>query len=90
MNGFSLKQLLWFVPTGFANGWWLLALVIPLGLLFWVWWPKPARLVLPYDHGPPGRGSAWRVFLDMANSLPPLLLAIAVLLLAGPQQFGEP
>ncbi len=85
-----LKQALWFVPTSFANVWWLLALVIPFAMLFWIWRPKPARLVLPYDHGPTGRGNAWRVFLDMANSLPALLLAVAVVLLAGPQQFGEP
>ncbi len=85
-----LKQALWFIPTSFSNAWWLLALVFPFAMLFWIWRPKPARLVLPYDHGPAGRGSAWRVFLDMANSLPALLLAVAVLLLAGPQQFGEP
>src|SRR5438552_2666478 len=85
-----LKQLLWFIPSGFSNIWWLLALVIPLGLLFWIWRPKPARLVLPYDHGRAGRGGAWRVFLDVANSLPALVLAIAVFLLAGPQQFGDP
>lgn len=84
------KQLLWFFPSSFANVWWLLALVVPLALLFWVWRPKPARLVLPYDHGPVGRGAAWRVFLDLANSLPALLLAVAIVLLAGPQQFGEP
>lgn len=89
VSGF-FKQLVWFIPSGFANIWWLLALVIPLGLLFWVWRPKPAQLVLPYDHGPVDRGSAWRVFLDVANSLPALLLAVAIFLLAGPQQFGEP
>lgn len=84
------KQILWFAPSSFANPWWLLALLIPLAMLYWVWRPKTARLVLPYDHGPIGRGSAWRMFLKIANSLPPLLLATAIFLLAGPQQFGQP
>lgn len=84
------KQLLWFVPTSFAQPWWLLLLVLPLLLFYWTWRNRPARLVLPYDHGPQRRGRAWSFFLNLANSLPAGLLAVAIVLLAGPQQFGEP
>jgi Ca-activated chloride channel family protein len=80
----------WLVPSGFMHPWYLVALLIPLALLFWVWWPKTPKLVLPYDHGRSRRGPVWRVMLDLAGSLPPLLLAIAIVLLAEPQQFGEP
>jgi Ca-activated chloride channel family protein len=68
----------------------LIALVIPLLMLIWVWWPKSPRLVLPYDHGVNRRGLVWSAFLNIAACLPPLLLAVAIALLAGPQQFGEP
>lgn len=74
----------------FQHWWVLFALLIPLSILVWIWWPKSNRLVLPYDHGPKKRGLVWRVLLDTAASLPALLLAVAILLLAGPQQFGEP
>jgi Ca-activated chloride channel family protein len=46
--------------------------------------------VLPYDHAAFRRGRTWRILLNVAGSLPPLLLAIAIVLLAQPQQFGEP
>src|SRR5262249_11387967 len=48
------------------------------------------RLILPFDHGRPGKGSGWRLLISLMESLPPLLLALAVILLAGPQRLGEP
>ena len=49
--------LVW--PT-FATRWVLLALVVPLLLLVWVWahrWLLPARrVVLPFDHARGGSG----------------------------------
>jgi Ca-activated chloride channel family protein len=68
----------------------LLALAIPLAMLVWVWWPKAPQLALPYDHGTNRRGRVWSALLNLASSLTPLLLAIAIVLVAGPQQFGEP
>jgi Ca-activated chloride channel family protein len=83
--------LVW--PT-FATPPWLLALVVPLLLLVWVWarrWLVPGRrVVLPVDHA---RGSsgwwAW-AFIGLAETIPPLLLAVGVLILAGPQRSGPP
>jgi Ca-activated chloride channel family protein len=68
----------------------LLLLVVPFALLVWTWRRRGQQVVLPFDHGRPGRGLIWRVLLDAADSLPSLLLAVAILLLAGPQRYGQP
>jgi Ca-activated chloride channel family protein len=68
----------------------LFALVIPAGLLAWVWRRHDRRLVLPFDHGRPGQGKGWRAVIDTAESLPAVVLAVVVVLLAGPQRLGEP
>ena len=68
----------------------LVGLLIPTALLVWTWRRDGRRLVLPFDHGLPGRGRGWGIFIELANSLPALLLAIVILLLAGPQRLGEP
>lgn len=72
----------------------LIALLLPALLLAWVWanrWLVPARrVVLPFDHGRP-RGGWWLwAVLAVAESVPPLLLAVAVCVLAGPQRNGPP
>lgn len=78
----------------FAHPLVLIALVVPALLLGWVWanrWLVPARrVVLPLDHGR-GRAGWWLwAVLAVAESLPPLLLAVAVCVLAGPQRNGPP
>lgn len=74
----------------FLYPWVLAFLVIPFALLVWTWRRRGQEVVLPFDHGKKGRGILWRWLLDMADSLPALLLALAILLLAGPQKFGQP
>jgi Ca-activated chloride channel family protein len=68
----------------------LLLLALPAALLVWTWRRRGQQIVLPFDHGRAGRGRFWRLLLDSAESLPALLLAVALVLLAGPQRFGEP
>lgn len=68
----------------------LLLLAAPAVLLAWVWLREGRRVSLPVDHGPPGRGLRWRVLVSCAESAFPLLLAVAVLLAAGPRRLGEP
>jgi Ca-activated chloride channel family protein len=68
----------------------LFFLLIPAALLVWVWRREGRRLVLPFDHGRPGSGRVWRVVLNLAESVPPLVLAVVIVLLAGPQRLGEP
>lgn len=74
----------------FGRPWLLLLLVLPLAHLFWVWQRRSRRLVLPFDQG--GRGSGWfvRGLLGVAESLPALLLAVVVLILAMPQELAAP
>lgn len=74
----------------FLRPWLLFVLVLPAGILFWVWWRSDRRVVLPFDHGRPGTGVVWRSLLGIGESLPPLLLAVAILLAAGPQRLGAP
>jgi Ca-activated chloride channel family protein len=78
----------------FQYPWVLLMLVVPGALLFWVWanrWvPGRRRTLLPFDFGRPGSGWGWWSLLSIAESVPPLLLTVAVLILAGPQKYGAP
>jgi Ca-activated chloride channel homolog len=74
----------------FANPLALFLLVAPAWLLWWVWHRRDRRVVLPFDHGRQGSGTAARVVIDLAESLPAVALAVVVILLAGPQRTGEP
>ena len=70
----------------------LVLLAVPLWVLLWVWRRNAAgrRVALPFDHGKQGAGKTWRVLIDLAESLPALILMVVIILLAGPQQTGEP
>ena len=70
----------------------LFALLIPLALLVWTWRRRGGEVVLPLDHGRPrARGGRFlRALLGVAESLPALLLASVILILAGPQRWAEP
>jgi Ca-activated chloride channel family protein len=68
----------------------LVLLVLPVWLLIHVWRRNDRGLVLPFDHSR-GRNNRWlSAAVHLAESLPPLALGVVVLLLAGPQQLGEP
>jgi len=74
----------------FAHPWLLLLLLAPLWLLAWTWRRRTGAVVAPFD-GSRARGSRWLgVVVDTAESLPVLLLAAAIVLLAGPQKLSEP
>jgi Ca-activated chloride channel homolog len=74
----------------FRHPWVLIGLLVPAALLLWVWRGRGRAVVLPFDHGTQRRGSWLKLALRCAESLPPLLLAVAVLLLAGPQKWDAP
>ncbi|MGK0187115.1 MAG: Ca-activated chloride channel family protein [Verrucomicrobiales bacterium] len=74
----------------FAYPWVLFFLVIPVLLLIWTWKRHGHRVVLPFDHGTQTRGTGLKILVNLAQSLPALICAVVILLLAGPQQFGEP
>ena len=67
---------------------WLLALPVVWG--FWQWTRRGHPLVLPFDYGQQREGRRLRVLVNLANSLPALLLAVAVLVLAGPRRPAPP
>jgi Ca-activated chloride channel family protein len=68
----------------------LLLLVLPAALLVWAWLRPGRRLVLPFDEGRPGTGVIWWLMISLMESMPALLLAVAIILVAGPQRLGEP
>jgi Ca-activated chloride channel homolog len=74
----------------FARPWLLLVLAIPLLHLYWVWQRRGRRVALPFDGGRRGSGWLLRATLGIAESLPAMLLAVAVLLLALPQELAAP
>lgn len=77
----------------FRHPWVLLGLAVPVLLLYWTWRARGSSLVLPFDHAPGPRASRGRflgALVDLFESLPALLLAVAVLILAGPQRWDEP
>ena len=74
----------------FGRPWLLLLLVLPLLHLFWVWRRETGRIVLPFDQGLAGGGRLLRIVLGVGESLPALLVATAVLLLALPQELAAP
>lgn len=64
--------------------------VIPLLMLAWVWLRKGRSTALPFDHGIQSRGRVSEIFVNMANCLPVILLAIAIAILCGPLKLSEP
>jgi len=68
----------------------LVLLVAPVMLLVQVWRRQRSRLVLPFDHSGAGRGRLLGFLVNVAESLPALILAVVILILAGPQQSGAP
>lgn len=67
---------------------WLLALPVLWG--FWQWVRRGHPVVLPFDHGNQREGRVLRFFTHLAGTLPALLLAITVLMLAGPRRNAPP
>ncbi len=78
------------VLATFRNPSVLFLLVLPVVLVFWIWARRGRALVLPFDHGRPTRGRWIRGFIGAAETLPALLLAVVIVILAGPQAWDEP
>jgi Ca-activated chloride channel family protein len=74
----------------FSHALLLFLLVIPATIGVWVWLRSSSRVVLPFDHALPSSGRRWHIIIGVAETIPALLLALAVILAAGPQVFGEP
>ncbi len=68
----------------------LVLLGVPVLLVAWVWRRTSGRVALPLDHGGHSSGRGWAVALATAESVPALILAVVIVLLAGPQQLSAP
>ncbi|MDQ8189938.1 vWA domain-containing protein [Roseibacillus persicicus] len=68
----------------------LLLLAIPIGLLVFQYRHKGQAVALPSDHHPHKRRRLLTFLLDFAGTLPAFLLALAIVLLAGPRKFEQP
>jgi len=68
----------------------LLLLAIPVVLGMWVVQHRGTPLVMPVDHLPHVRRRFTRLWLALFELVPSLLLAAAIVLLAGPQTLRQP
>jgi Ca-activated chloride channel family protein len=74
----------------FAHPWLLLLLVIPLLLVAWIWRRGSGAVVLPFDHSRARGRRVLQALVNVAETAPPLVAAVAVIVLAGPQCNAEP
>lgn len=68
----------------------LVLLVLPLALVVFLWRRGGRAVPLPFDHQPLRRARLLDWTLRAVSLLPALLLAVAVLVLAGPRRFQQP
>jgi Ca-activated chloride channel homolog len=74
----------------FAHPKLIILLVIPVTLIFWEWVRRGQPLVLPFDGARQRRGWILGGLVLVANCLPAVLLAAAIVLLARPLTFAPP
>ena len=74
----------------FANPTYLIALLIPVALVIYTWRTHTRALSLPFDHQNTPHSKSLGFILNIVNSLPALILTIAILILAGPRSFERP
>jgi len=74
----------------FHHAWVLGFLVVPLALAVWTWMRRGRAVVLPLDHARSRDGRWIARVLRPIEVLPALSLAVAIVLLAGPQRWDEP
>lgn len=74
----------------FGHPWVLFLLLVPAAILMWGWRRTGNRLMLPFDYGMQGRGRWLSILLGCVESLPALVLAVVIVLLANPQQMSLP
>ncbi len=73
----------------FTHPWVLLFLALPV-LLMWTMLARAPRVASPADHAHHAPRTGWRVLLAFFDAAPLALLAIAALILAGPQTLQQP
>jgi len=74
----------------FAHPWILALMIVPVFLIWWEWSRRGLPLVLPFDHSAAKPRNGLRRMVKCIHLSGPLLLAIVVAILAGPQRLGRP
>jgi Ca-activated chloride channel family protein len=74
----------------FAHPKLIVLLLVPVCLLFWEWVRQGQPLVLPFDDVRQRRGWVLGALVLSANSLPAVLLAVAIVFLARPLTYAPP
>lgn len=74
----------------FAHPLVLLALALPIILIVFQWRSPARALPLPFDHQSTPHAKWLGRLLNLVNTLPPLVLALTIILLAGPRKFERP
>ena len=64
----------------------LILLALPVMLLVWEWRRRGTALAMPFDHSKAKRGRGLEGVVKLMNLCAPMLLAVAIVLLAGPQR----
>jgi Ca-activated chloride channel family protein len=87
----TLKQLLIDLDSmEFVRPFVLMFLIIPVSIAFWEWVRKGQPLVMPFDRGDQRPGWWLGGAVNVSQMFPQLLMAIAIVILAGPQKPGVP
>jgi Ca-activated chloride channel family protein len=74
----------------FSHPWILAGLALPVALVMWEIQRPGHRVPLPFDHGRSTDARALRRVLTLFHLVPHLLLAVGILLLAGPRTLAVP
>ena len=86
----SLLETMQWVPSGFARPWVLWLLLIPAVATVWIWRHRRRGVAIPVDASPHRSGWFTGTSIRMAQTVAPLIAAIAIWMLAGPLQLGQP
>lgn len=74
----------------FAHPWLLTLLILPVLLIWWEWTRRGLPLVLPVDHSLAPRRPWLERLIKLVQLSGPFLLAVVLVLLAGPQKLERP
>lgn len=74
----------------FAYPYLLLVLALPIFLIVFQWRNHVSPLALPFDYQDTKHAKWLARLLNLVNTIPALILAVAILLLAGPRRFERP
>ena len=78
--------------TPFSHPWVLILLILPLAMMLQEWRSARIKVAFPFDHllDRKSGGRGWTLLLRLLASAPACILALVILLLAGPKRLSDP